>query len=429
MSEFETIIIGAGASGLAAGAALAGEGKSFVILEARDRMGGRVHTVRDEHWPLPMEFGAEFIHGRPTESWEIVHAAGVRAYDVANEHWFSRKGKPVKDSCEWPAVEKIMQRLTRVGKADSNFVDFLRKECAGFSAGAKAMAKAFVEGLDAADAKLVSCRSLLASDKDGEKFDADVPFRMVDGYDRLLQAMARPIPKESIRLKTIVRAIEWSPGKVIVETVDGDRIEAGRVLITLPIGVLLASAGETGAVRFDPPLPGKMRQAIDQMRMGPVVKVLLRFKSAFWEEGRWRDFSFLHSPGDVFPTWWTMLPCRLPLLTGWAGGPAAAALSNRPAMEVLLAALGTLAPLLGVKESKLHAELAAWHISDWQADPFARGAYAYAMVGGANAAKRLSQPIEQTLFFAGEATHPGYAGTVAAAIASGRRAVEQMLRS
>ena len=92
-------------------------------------------------------------------------------------------------------------------------------------------------------------------------------------------------------------------------------------------------------------------------------------------------------------------------------------------------AISTLSPLIDVKRSTLRHELVAWHVSDWQADPFARGAYAYTVVGGASAVTQLATPIQSTIFFAGEATHPGYAGTVAAALASGKRAAEQVLRA
>jgi len=427
MSGTEIIIIGAGAAGLAAGVKLAEAGKSLLILEARDRIGGRVHTVRDEHWPFPLEFGAEFVHGRPTESWELIHRAGLRAYDVSNDHWQSRDGKPLKESEGWSQLDEVMQRLDRVKKKDKSFLDFLKEECPDLSPAAKAMAKAFVEGLDAADATLVSARSIGDSESDGDTFDADKPFRIIDGYDRLIESLAKPLVPTTIELSAVVSSIQWSRGNVKIETRDGRRFEAERAIITLPIGVLQAPGGETGAVRFDPLLPQRMSEAINQMRMGPVVKVLLRFNLAFWEEGAWRDLAFLHSPGAVFPTWWTMLPWRVPLLTAWAGGPAAAALSDRPAGEVLDAALGTLAPLLDVKESMLRTELAAWHVSDWQVDPYARGAYAFALVGGADAATTLVQPIDQTLYFAGEAAHSGYTGTVAAAIASGRRAARQVL--
>jgi monoamine oxidase len=429
MNQADVIIIGAGAAGLAAGAALAEAGKSIVILEARGRIGGRVQTVRDPQWPVPMEFGAEFIHGRPKESWELVHRGGLRAYDVTNDHWQSRGGKPVTHSGGWSGLDAVMQRLDRLGNRDLSFVDFLQQECADLPDAAKRMARAFVEGLDAADAKLVSARSIAASELDGETFDADVPFRIFDGYDRLLEVLARPVPSTAVQLNAVVCAVQWSAAGVVVETTVGTRFRAAQLIITLPIGVLRAKSGETGAVSFDPPLPDGFRDALDHMRMGPVVKVLLRFHRVFWEDGPWRDLGFVHSPGDVFPTWWTMLPCRVPLLTAWAGGPAAGPLSHQPAAQVLDAALHSLAGLLGATVWMLRTELAAWHVSDWHTDPYARGAYAFATVGGTDAAQRMAEPIEEKLYFAGEATHPGYAGTVAAAIASGHRAAAQTLET
>ena len=426
-TQLDTIIIGAGAAGLAAAEALHAAGRSLLILEARDRIGGRVHTVHDARWPLPLEFGAEFIHGRPSDTWDIVHAAGLRAYDVADAHWQSRDGQPVKQMEAWPGVDTIMGRLHRVGPEDQTFVEFLKSECDDTSPEAQAMAVALVEGLDAADSRTVSARSLAKSEKDGETFDADTGFRIIDGYDRVLEQLHRKLPAGAIQLGAVVKTIEWSVGSVTVKTVEGRRFDAKKIILTLPIGVLRAEPTDAGAVAFTPSLPTAMQTAIGQMRMGPVVKILLRFRQAWWEQGPWRDMCFLHSPGAPFPTWWTMLPLRLPLLNAWAGGPAAAALSHKQPAEVLDAGLKVLAPLVGLTELQLRDALEAWHVSDWQADPFARGAYAYAVAGGADAVDTLSTPIENTLFFAGEATHPGYAGTVAAAIQSGRRAARQLL--
>ena len=267
-----------------------------------------------------------------------------------------------------------MGRLDRVPAGDQTFAEFLRQACGDQPPGAVAMARAFVEGLDAADAEVVSARSIKASEDDGRTFDADTSFRLFDGYDRLIEAVARPLRVGAVRLNTAVRSVAWSRGRVTVETTAGERLRADRAIVTLPIGVLRTAAGAAGAVRFDPPLPPAMRRAVDQLRTGPVVKVLLRFDRPFWEDGPWRNLAFLHALGGPVPTWWTTRPCRTPILTGWAGGPAAAPpLSHRRAADVIDVALGVLGPLLGVDGTEVRDRLAGWHVADWQADPFAGG--------------------------------------------------------
>jgi monoamine oxidase len=130
------------------------------------------------------------------------------------------------------------------------------------------------------------------------------------------------------------------------------------------------------------------------------------------------------------PTWWTYYPVRASVLTGWAGGPAAARLSNRSEREVLDDAVASLAKITGVSRARLRKMLVASHIADWQADPLSRGAYSYVTVGHLAAPKNLARPVENTLFFAGEATATsGVGGTVDAALSSGRRAAEEVLRA
>ena len=161
-------------------------------------------------------------------------------------------------------------------------------------------------------------------------------------------------------------------------------------------------------------------------------------RERFWEDdprgsaraagGRPR-LGFLHARGAPFPTWWGTEPLESPVLTGWAGGPAAAALAGLPGSEVAARALETIVRLLGVSRRRVASSLEAWQTHDWQSDPFSRGAYSYVRPGGVPARGALARPVASTLFFAGEATDPEQSGTVAGAIASGRRAAAQLLRT
>ena len=158
--------------------------------------------------------------------------------------------------------------------------------------------------------------------------------------------------------------------------------------------------------------------------------------SRFWEEGgpslpdpeEARAIAFMHAPEEPVPVWWTLRALRAPLLVGWAGGPRGAALAalDRDHQEALC--VGAVATVLGLEERRVRDELVAVHSHDWARDPFARGAYSFARVGGAEAGAWLARPLAETLFFAGEATAPGGSvGTVHGAVASGERAAGEVL--
>jgi monoamine oxidase len=150
----------------------------------------------------------------------------------------------------------------------------------------------------------------------------------------------------------------------------------------------------------------------------------MRFHSRFWE-ARAPQIAFFHVPQAPFPTFWTPLPMRAALLTAWAGGPKAARLTGSSSEELVAAALGSVEKVFG---KKTKGELAAAHAQDWQADPYSRGGYSYVRVGGAGARERLAEPLENTLFLAGEATDAEEAGTVAGALRSGQRAAREVLK-
>jgi monoamine oxidase len=191
----------------------------------------------------------------------------------------------------------------------------------------------------------------------------------------------------------------------------------------VPVGVLIATRGE-GAIRFDPPLDSK-REALRWMKMGRVVKALLRFRSPIWTGSALRKADFIHSPATAFPTWWRPSPPDLPLVTGWAGGPAAYRLSNGG--DPLVPALVSLAKIFGRSTAQLDGLLESATIVDWSKDPFARGAYAYKLAGAPDSTiEQLSAPIDGRLFFAGEATSMEGAGTVDGALETGARAAREI---
>jgi monoamine oxidase len=426
------VVIGAGLAGLAAARALAGAGLRVVVLEARERVGGRVYTLREPGWPAPVEAGAEFVHGHPPALWAALRAAGLETEAVPDRHWHAPAGRPEPLDFEqgWAPVAA---RLESLPPEDLSFADFLRLRCADLPAADRAQAVAYVEGFNPADAARLSTHWVRDTEATvGEESGA--PSRLPGGYDRLAWWLADQLgPRQGeIRLRTLVTAVGWQPGTVAVTaaTAGGGPTEfhARAAVVTLPLGVLQAPPGAAGGVRFDPDPPGK-REAYSGLSMGPVAKLALRFREPFWAAATAPDLGFLHVGAGPMQVWWSAGPRGPAVLTGWAGGPAAAALSGLEGQALLDRALEQLARAFSTASGRLAALLEDWRAFDWQADPFARGAYSYVPVGGRERVRALAEPVGGTLFFAGEATEYLLAGTVAGALASGERAAAEVLAS
>jgi monoamine oxidase len=293
----------------------------------------------------------------------------------------------------------------------------------------KRLAISLVQGYHAAYLDRVSEHWLsTAGDPPPEPGD-EAQFRVVSGYDGVIRwLLSRIDPKLGrIRFSTAVRRIRWRKGSVSVETAGSGEIRARRVVVTVPAAVLRA-----GGIRFDPD-PAPHRRALQKIEAGQVVRMVLRFREALWEgtaaarESGASGVYFLHRWSAPFPTWWSSAPSQVPMIVGWAAGPAAERLQRLDRNEILGQAIATLASLLDLRPASVRRSLLGWHMHDWNADPFSREAYSYAAVGGASAADALARPAGGTLFFAGEATDRLQSGTVAGAIASGRRAARQVL--
>lgn len=427
---FDVIVIGAGAAGLAAARDLSGAGKRICLVEARGRIGGRVCTLHFPDLPVPIELGAEFIHGEVAETFAIVDAAPLVAVELPDDHWWSEDG-------EWERIEDFWEEIERLRAAirirrDVSFAEFLRSR-RGLSPRLRTLACNFVEGYHAAHADRISALALRASDEEQEQPSGNRQFRLAGGYDGVLAWLAAGLDphRVELRLGTVVREVRWRAGEV---TVDGcgrgeETLRARAALVTIPIGVWKAAAGQEGAIRFDPPLEEKAR-ALERLEVGHVVKIVFRFRERFWERNiREADRNFVHTASRFMPTWWSAAPVRAPILTGWAGGHAAEALLAEGGEAMVDRALEAMGIAFGLPRRRLDRLFVAAHTHDWQADPFSRGAYAYAGVGAGNAHALLGRPIRGTLFFAGEATSADQTGTVAGAIASGRRAAREVVRT
>jgi monoamine oxidase len=426
----DVVIIGGGVAGLAAAGRLRAGGLDVVLVEARLRLGGRVHSSRGDGWPAPVEEGAEFVHGRDPALWKLLRAARLGADPVPEAHWL-RVGRSLADGAAvWEQAQLLM--------GDDGFRNdrsiIARIDAARPTAPVRAMALAYVEGFYAAEARRASARNIFEQTAAAAAISGEQLFRVRQGYDGVVAWLARGAGREGqeVRLATIVERVRWRRGHIEVQARSALRtplppLRARRLLVTLPLGVLQARPG-AAAVRFVPSLPAEKRRAIAAMAVGDVVKVAVRFAAAPWldHEARLGPLSMVHARPATIPTWWRPLPYQGPMLMGWAGGPAARQLTGRPPAQIARRALVSLGRTLGCDTLPPLAQ--AWHVVDWAADPFAAGAYSWIPVGAGAAPAVLAASVGDTLYFAGEATQVGGAGgTVHGALGTGLRAADEIL--
>jgi len=435
--SLDVLIVGAGAAGLAAAERLSAAGLSIAIFEARARVGGRIFTRRVRGWPLPIELGAEFVHGRSDEIFDIARQAGLLIDRLPNSHLESSASGFRSQHDLWERFDAVTRQMRTKGR-DRSVAEFLRTR-RRMSPSEKRLAVAMIESYHAAVLERASEHAMSTREEPRLSSGERTQFRLVSGYDGVVDWLrSRLDPKRCrIRFSTAVERIRWRKGSVEVGIANGGTLRARHAIVTVPVGVLQAGSDGKPGIEFDPD-PADQRRALDRIEMGHAVRIVLLFRRPFWEETsaveRLRarepensEITFLHRRDAALPTWWTAAPAQVPMMTGWAGGPAAKALFHLPKKRLLDRAFETLESLFGVRAARLRKFLIAGYVHDWSADPWARGAYSYEAVGGASAPEVLARPIAGTLLFAGEATDRNQSGTVPGAIASGRRAARQIL--
>lgn len=414
---FDTIIIGAGAAGLAAAHTLSAAGRSHIVLEARDRIGGRVISHRDGFGVS--EDGAEFIHGEHAVTWEWVQKAGLQTEAYASEaqtreggaRIFGLDGRLLIDGKFEQDVQHWHRLLDGYDGADVSLQDWYANHTPQHIAAQMAMLS--IARIEAADPGQLSAKWLAHEHR--VNTSGPTNFRVPTGYDQVMNAMASTA---NIRLECAVERISWNDDGVSVHHRYGVSRNlainhARQVIVTIPLSLL-----QLGMIAFTPPLPATKRGAIAALRMGSVVKLVLHFSQAFWPA------HYFLSTNGMLTTWWPLGGTLAPALMCFTAGPAALQLGALGETGIVEQALRELSAYFATDVRRF---LRGHRMTDWSNDPWARGAYSYTPVGAGDAREALAESIGP-LHFAGEATvWNGHHGTVHGAIESGVRAAQAVI--
>jgi len=425
-SKTDIIIIGAGAAGLMAARELTKAGKKVLVIEARNRIGGRIYTQQVTGFSGLIEAGAEFIHGDLPLTRALLKEANIALRSTSGKNYQFKKGVLQEAEEFIPDFGFLLDQLNKVHQdiPFSQFVEqYLSEEA---HADLREAVIRFAEGYDAAD---IQKASTFALREEWQTDGATNTYHPVGGYGQLINYLANEITAggTDIQLGVVVQEIIWEPNKVEIICNQNQRFTASQIVVTVPLGVLLAHPQEKGYIHFNPEVK-KKREALSIMGFGAVIKILLEFKTKFWEANPetqspnkdMPELSFLFADTTPFTAWWTQLPEEASVITGWMGGPLVEKWKTKSDDDILAAALQSLSFLMGISIAYVQDQLQASRIINWPADPFARGAYSYATVNAIAARQELLKPIQNTMFFAGEAFYEGHAiGTVEAALASG----------
>lgn len=439
MSEDKIIIIGAGVSGMMAASVLSMAGKKVLILEARDRTGGRILPLSKDEFEYNAEGGAEFIHGEAPITKSLLAEGGL-SYITAPQHgemWSTINGKLVKNTRgpdENPEFEnyknEVQEKLITL-KEDLPVAAFLSKYFSGKKyAYLRDWVIQMVQGYDAADPEKMS--TFAARDEwMGKEREGWQQSKLIEGYGALLRYLESKCRNNGVEFKfnRIVKSVENTNDNLIItcshtETgIEKNEIFKGlRVLLTIPLPLYRE-------LRFIPPIPEKLK-ALSKIGYGGVVKILLRFKTQWWVNSFGEDLSkmFFMFSDTAVPTWWTQYPEQIPVLTGWIPGTASDKFMNLTDEEILNTAMTSLSEIFDKAQDFLTNELAASKVINWPADIYTKGGYSYPTPESDEALKELNKTGSK-IYFAGEAIFSeGETGTVESALGSAKETAEQILK-
>jgi monoamine oxidase len=405
----EIIIIGAGAAGLIAARELSGQYK-VTVLEAAATTGGRIKTIY-HNGAKAAEKGAEFVHGELPVTLGLLNEAGLKYHLVNGKMFRVGNGKwtaQYEMITNWDELLEQMEKLP----ADMTMQQFLDEHYPQEqNAELRKNIQGFVQGFDLADITKVGVKYLCNEWAN----ESEKNFRIEEGYTAMTDFLTETCRDQQcdIITNTTVTAVEWSAGKVNVLTANGRSWSADKLIVTIPLGVL-----QKNTISFLPAIPTYINAA-HNIGWGTVIKTILQFETPFWEKHA-QQIAFILSDAPI-PTWWTQAPDNVNILTGWLGGPPAIPYIGQTDEQLLELALTSLANICNETVDTLKDWLVDSHISNWATDPQVTGAYSYGTPTSVAAQVVLHTPIENTIYFAGEALYNGTSpGTVEAALSTGK---------
>lgn len=418
------IVVGAGMAGLGAADELRRAGVRPIVLEARDRIGGRVHTV--DELGAPVDLGAAWIHdsrGNPLTA--VARRARLQTVPTDYEAVALRdSGGAAVPSSELEAAagaqERIDETLAEVGEdvgADDALAPALRRARASAdvpAAAAPALDWLLGNAIPLDLAADVGELSVLGYDE-GEAYDGGDDLLLRKGAGALAAALGRGI---DVRVNTPVREVRRRDDGVTVVTATGERIGADGCIVTVPLGVLKA-----GEVRFDPPLPAPARQAIGRLGFGLLDKVVLRYETPWWDAGT--TLGVVGAPiGDTVSAVDLSPVTGWPILVAFTGAAYARRLERRDVREVARTVAGRLAEGFGAAAADPDGVM----VTRWGADRWARGSYSFLPPGASPDDRAALGARRGRLILAGEHTSVERPATMDGALVSGRRAGREMAR-
>jgi monoamine oxidase len=420
-SELDIGIAGAGIAGLVAGTELQRAGYNVSIFEAGTCIGGRIQSIKVGG--LIVETGPEFIHGHLRETLGLLKKYDID-YEVIDGKMYSAWNGKLEETYGMTKGWDLLLNKMKSLEYDQPLNEFLENNFQGNQFNElKKFATRFAEGFDLADTNDASTMALY-SEWQHEESDQ---YRIPTGYGSLIAAIEKEFKTQGgkILLNHSIAKVDWNYDAVQIETTDHRVFKIDKLIISLPISLLNQREPSSESIIFHPGLE-KKKAAFQNIGFGTVVKIVMIWESTFWKTLA-PDAQFIFSD-CFFPTWWTQNPMDIPMLSGWLGGPKAELYADKADAFFLDNALESLAYMFSLKKEVIKRNLKEFRIFNWKNKPWIRGAYSYARVGSQEARAICREPVQQRIYFTGEAYYEGpFPGTVEAAVVSGQETVRQIL--